>query len=232
MYGHPRISKDHTIRSGIFDSAGNLLNMKGEPLGVNLYDGTVIDQSALDVVYESPEGTTVRLLAVAPTPPYRVGIASFRLNEPDTIRYYSATFKDGAWKLSAPIATGGEFLSPATMLDGSQTYVGGMAYYYGVGEWGLYHKHPALTYTNRIYIARFDGTSRVLESYLSTDCGETYVPEQTIRRIPQETNIKIWRPIVPIYAQDNMPLYWHEGVYGAHTGGWHCDEVMLVEYDD
>ena len=31
---------------------------------------------------------------------------------------------------------------------------------------------------------------------------------------------------------ENPPLYWHEGVYGAHTGGWHCDEVMLVEYDD
>jgi hypothetical protein len=29
-----------------------------------------------------------------------------------------------------------------------------------------------------------------------------------------------------------MPVYWHEGVYRAHTGGWHCDAVMFVEYDD
>ena len=53
-----------------------------------------------------------------------------------------------------------------------------------------------------------------------------------IRRIPGEKDVKIWRPIVPLYAQDNMPVYWHEGTYTAHTGGWHCDEVMLVEYDD
>ena len=56
--------------------------------------------------------------------------------------------------------------------------------------------------------------------------------EDTIRKIPGELDIKIWRPIVPIYAQDNMPLYWHEGLYGAHTGGWHCDMVAYVEYDD
>lgn len=234
LYGHPRISADHTIRSGIFDSDGNLLSMNGEPLGVNLFTGEKIDLKALDVVYDSPEGTTVRLLAVAPTIPYRVGLASFSLNEPDTICYYTASWKGDGWKLSAPIAKGGEFLSPDTMLDGSQTYVGGMAYYYGVGEAGLNYERfgHVDTETNRVYIARFDGEHRVLESYLSVDCGKNYELEQTIRKIPKEENIKIWRPIVPIYAQDNLPLYWHEGSYGAHTGGWHCDEVMLIEYDD
>ena len=234
LYGHPRISADHTIRSGIFDRDGNLLKMNGEKTDVNLYAGGVIDLSTLDKVYESPEGTTVRLLSVAPTLPYRVGLASFCLNEPDTICYYTAGWQEDGWKLSAPIAKGGEFLSPDTMLDGSQTYVGGMAYYYGVGESGLHHERFGYipTETNRVYIARFDGEARVLESYRSVDRGASYQLEQTIRRIPKEENVKIWRPIVPIYAQDNLPLYWHEGSYGAHTGGWHCDEVMLVEYDD
>ena len=133
---------------------------------------------------------------------------------------------------SAPIAPGGEFLSPDNMLDGSQTYLGGMAYYYGVGNAGLSKKHPAPTFTDCIFLARFDGENRVLECYHSADGGESYQPVQTIRSIPKESEIKIWRPIVPIYAQDNMPLYWHEGLYGAHTGGWHCDMVAYVEYDD
>lgn len=34
------------------------------------------------------------------------------------------------------------------------------------------------------------------------------------------------------YAQDNLPVYWHEGMYGAHTGGWHSDVVTYVDYDD
>lgn len=38
--------------------------------------------------------------------------------------------------------------------------------------------------------------------------------------------------VVPIHAKDNMLVYWHEGTYLAHTGGWHCDAVMFVEYDD
>ena len=118
------------------------------------------------------------------------------------------------------------------VFDGAHTDVGGMAYYYGVGEAGLCPWVPAQTNTNRIYIARFDGENRVLESYLSTDWGETYQLEQVIRKIPKEENVKIWRPTVPVYAQDNLPVYWHEGQYTAHTGGWHCDEVMLVEYDD
>ena len=232
LYGHPRISKDHTIRSGIFNSEGTLLKMNGEETDVNLYTGGLIDLESLDVVYPSPEGTTCRLLSVCPTPPYRVGFASFALNKPETITYYCATWRDGAWQRSAPIAAGGEFLSPDTMLDGSQTYLGGMAFYYGVGDAGLHFKHPAPTFTDRLFIARFDGKDRVLESYQTADGGRNYALEQTIRRIPGELGIKIWRPIVPIYAQDNMPLYWHEGLYGAHTGGWHCDMVAYVEYDD
>ena len=240
LYGHPMISKDHTIRSGIFSAEGQLLKTDGTPIALNLYrdDGQTIDLESLDTVYASPEGTTVRLLAVSPTLPLRVGFAPFVVDNdqspnPSKPAYYSATFTDGKWEMSAPICTAGEFLS-TQFLDGSQTYLGGMAYYYGVGEAGLY---PGLTngraiYTNRIYIARFDGESRVLESYISNDWGKTYELEQVIKKIPKGDNIKIWRPIVPIHAQDNMPVYWHEGYYCAHTGGWHCDEVMLVEYDD
>ncbi|MBE6554552.1 MAG: hypothetical protein E7666_09455 [Ruminococcaceae bacterium] len=232
LYGHPRISEDHTIRSGIFASDGTLLKMNGEETAVNLYTGGMIDLPSLDKVYESPDGTTCRLLAVSPTVPYRVGFASFSLNQPETIEYYSATFCDGVWEKSALIAKGGEFLSPDTMIDGSQTYLGGMAYYYGVGDAGLNPRDPAPTYTDRIFIARFDGECRVLESYHSADGGKSYVHEQTLRSLPKEKNIKIWRPVVPMYAQDNMPLYWHEGFYGAHTGGWYCDTVAFVEYDD
>ena len=233
LYGHPYKSADHTIRSGVFNSDGQLLNMNEEARELNLYAGGQLELSALDVVYASAEGTTVRLLSVAPTKPYRVGLAAFVFNQPTTIRYYGATWGEEGWTLSDPIAEGGEFLSPATMEDGSQTYVGGMAYYYGVGEWGINPKHPHTpTCTNRLYIARRSKEARVLESYLSTDWGKTYRLEQVIRSIPEGEGIKIWRPIVPIYAQDNMPLYWHEGTYGAHTGGWHCDTVMRIEYDD
>ena len=83
-----------------------------------------------------------------------------------------------------------------------------------------------------MFIARFDGAERLLESYVSTDLGETYALEQVIRRLSTPDQKKIWRPTVPIHAQDNLPVYWHEGVYAAHPGGWHCDVVMLVEYDD
>ena len=38
-------------------------------------------------------------------------------------------------------------------------------------------------------------------------------------RIYGHQDIKIWRPTVPIHAQDNMPVYWHEGGYRCHTGG-------------
>lgn len=243
IYGHPRISKDHTIRSGIFASDGQVLMTDGTPTDMNLYnhDGKMLCLEKMDTVYASPEGTTVRLLDVAPTLPLRVGFAPFQLDkedapDPSKPMYYSATFRDGKWEVSQPICSAGEFLAK-DLLDGSQTYLGGMAYYYGVGEAGLrtYKDNPAhdpATSTNRVYIARFDGKDRVLESYLSTDRGRTYQLEQELRRIPGEKDIKIWRPIVPIYAQDNMPLYWHEGLYTAHSGGWHCDAVMYVEYDD
>ena len=232
LYGHPLISKDHTVRSGIFDVDGNLLTMDEKKTGINLYDGGKIDLHALDTVYKSPEGTTVRLCAVSSILPYRVGVAKFEINQPKTITYYSATWRGGQWNLSAPIASGGEFLADATVVDGSQTYVGGMCYYYGVGEAGLHWHDPVPTTTNRIYIARFDGECRVLESYLSRDRGETYALEQVLRSIPKEKEIKIWRPTAPIYAQDNLPVYWHEGTYAAHTGGWHSDVVMYVDYDD
>ncbi|MBQ9785374.1 MAG: BNR-4 repeat-containing protein [Clostridia bacterium] len=233
LYGHPLISADHTVRSGIFDADGNLLNMDGKSLEVNLYNGeNKIDLEALDKVYEAPAKKTVRLCAVSPLPPYRVGLACFAPNKPGTITYYSATYRSGKWNLSKPIAKGGEFLSPKTMVDGSQSYVGGMCYYYGVGTAGLHPNDPAPTCTDRIYLARFDGKFRVLESYLTADNGKNYELEQVIRKIPKAQNVKIWRPVAPIYAMDNLPVYWHEGVYGAHTGGWHSDVVAYVEFDD
>lgn len=236
LYGHPRISKDHTIRSGIFNADGQLLKTDGTALELNLYDPaqSQIQLETLDTVYCSPEGTTVRLLDVSATVPLRVGFAPFVLDKddapsPENAYYCSAVFKNGQWNVSKPICSAGEFLAK-NILDGSQTYLGGMAYYYGVGDAGL-RCYAAETTTDRVYIARFDGEHRVLESYISKDGGETYILEQVIRRIKEE-DIKAWRPIVPIHAQDNMPVYWHEGTYHAHTGGWHCDVVMLVEYDD
>ncbi len=236
LYGHPRISKDHTIRAGVFDEDGNLLGMNGEKTGKSLFaegrDG-MLELEKLDTVYASPEGETVRLLEVAPTQPFRVGLASFRLNEPETITYYMASWTPDGFRLSAPICRGGEFLSPDWQLDGSQTYVGGMACYWGVGAAGFHGMGRGETInTDRVFIARYDGKDRVLESYVSVDRGANYRIEQVIRRLHTEDEQKIWRPIVPIFAQDNMPVYWHEGVYAAHTGGWHCDTVMMVEYDD
>lgn len=241
LYGHPRGSADHTIRSGIFNKDGQLLKTDGTPMDLNLLtDANLLNLPDLDVVYASPEGTTVRLLSNAATLPLRIGFAPFTLDDPDSIVYHSATFADGQWKISAPICSGGEFLCPGEIYrekglkDGSQTYVGGMEYYYGVGEAGVNSKSRALapTHTNRVYIARFDGEARVLESYLSQDCGATYKLEQVIRRIPKEEDIKIWRPVVPIHAQDNLPVYWHEGTYTLHTGGWHSDAVLPIEYDE
>ena len=239
VYGHPRISADHTIRSGIFRADGELLKNDGTETGLNLFDpdGKLIDLSELDTVYAAPEGETVRLLDVAPTPPLRIAYAPFKLTDesapdPELPTYFSATFKDGAWRASKPICKAGEFLAK-NILDGSQTYLPGMAYYYGVGEAGL-HKNSATaeTSTNRIFIARFDGNDHVLESYLSKDRGESYEIEQVIRRIPGKNGQKIWRPTVPMFAQDNLPVYWHEGSYASHSGGWHCDTILPVEYDD
>ncbi len=236
LYGHPKVSKDHTIRSGIFSCSGELLLTDGTPTGQNLYTGGKIEIEKLDIVYDSPQGTTVRLLDVSPTLPLRVGFAPFAMDDerspsPSLPEYRSATFTGEKWEVSETICKAGEFLA-RDIVDGSQTYLGGMAYYYGVGEAGLHPRDMAETTTNRIYIARFDGCDRVLESYISHNRGKTYELEQTIRRIEGNRNIKIWRPTVPIHAQDNMPLYWHEGHYAAHTGGWHCDAVMYIEYDD
>ena len=238
LYGHPRISNDHCIRSGMFDEEGWLLTMDGVRTGMNLYgaekNGAETAQMKLEElqpVCEAAEGETVRLLDVAPVPPFRVGYVSFALDDPKSITYYSATYRNGEWKQSEPIAYAGEFLAPG-QTDGSQTYVGGMAYYYGVGEMGFHPADGGETDTNKIYIARADEESWRLESYVSNDCGATYVPEQVIRTIPKDgRQRKLWRPIVPIYAQDNMPVYWHEGTYTAHSGGWHSDAVMYIEYD-
>lgn len=238
LYGHPLISKDHTIRSGIFDADGWMLTMAGLRTGLNLYgeaDGqkteTLISLSELAVVYSAPEGSTVRLLEVAPTRPLRVGIAAFAIGKPESITYFMATYCGGAWNLSKPIAKGGAFLAPA-QTDGAQTYVGGMACYYGVGEAGLHPASGGDSETNRVYIARADENGWAMESYLSRDRGASYEFEQELRRIPAADGRKIWRPTVPIHAQDNLPVYWHEGSYTAHTGGWHCDAVMLIEHDD
>ncbi|MCR5382854.1 MAG: BNR repeat-containing protein [Lentisphaeria bacterium] len=242
LYGHPRISKDHTIHFGFFDAEGWLARPDGQRMPMNLYkserleDGTTVTSELnlqdLSVVYESPKDTTVRLLEVAPTVPLRVGFATFELDKPETITYYIASWKENAWQISKPIAKGGEFLSKPPQMDGSQTYVGGMACYYGVGEDGFHPKNPGKIDTNRVYIARADADNRLLESYITYDNGVTYMFEQVVKAIPRKEHRKIWRPIVPIYAQDNLPVYWHEGIYSAHTGGWHCDAVMLVEYDD
>ena len=242
LYGHPRISKDHTIHAGFFDAEGWLVSMDGKRLNVNLYgnakteDGTPISGKInlddLSVVYKSPEKTTVRLLEVAPTVPLRIGYATFIMDRPETINYYIASWKGDAWVISKPIAQGGEFLSKQPQMDGSQTYVGGMACYYGVGEDGFHPKHYGICDTNRVFIARADADNRLLESYITHDNGATYMLEQVVKAIPRKEHRKIWRPVVPIYAQDNLQVYWHEGTYSAHTGGWHCDAVMFVEYDD
>lgn len=237
FYGHPTSSEDHTIRSGIFDREGYLLTTAGERTECNLFDESApIDPERLDTVYRAPEGTTVRLLEVAPTLPLRIGFTPFVMDDPlspspETIVYHTATFTDGEWVISSPICKGGEFLG-RNIPDGSQTYVGGMAFYYGAADAALGWRECITTDTNRVYITRFDGKDRVVESYRSTDCGRTYALEQVIRRIPGALDIKCWRPTVPIHAQDNMPLYWHEGRYVGHTGGWHSDIVTYVEYDD
>lgn len=233
LYGHPRISSDHTVRSGIFDADGWLLTQDGKRTEVNLFDSdnSEIQLEKLDKVYQSPEGTTVRLLAVSPVMPYRIGLAAFTLDNADSIVYYAAEYNCGKWVLSEPVAKAGDFLAP-NQTDGSQTYVGGMAFYYGVGEAGFNSADGGVIDSNRLYLSRTDGEYWYMESYVSHDCGKSYELEQIIRKIPNGKNIKIWRPTVPVYAQDNLPVYWHEGSYSAHTGGWNCDAVMLVEYDD
>ena len=138
FYGHPTSSDDHTIRSGIFDNEGYLLTTAGKRTEINLFEGdALIDPERLDTVYSSPEGTTVRLLEVSATMPLRIGFTPFVMDDPlcpnpDTIVYHCATFTDEKWEISEPICKGGEFLG-RNIPDGSQTYVGGMAFYYGAG---------------------------------------------------------------------------------------------------
>ena len=73
LQGHPRISKDHTIRSGIFDEEGWLLE-------------------------------------VSPTLPFRIGLCTFKLNDASSAVYRIASYTDGEWILSAPIAKAGAFI--------------------------------------------------------------------------------------------------------------------------
>ena len=237
LYGHPYVSKDHTIRSGIIDCEGYLCELTGERTKINIYGydengscKSLFPLNDLSVVYKSPEGTTVRLLTVAPTVPIRVGLATFKYPDDKSAVYRVATFNGGEWLLSSPIADSGMFLAPG-QTDGSASYVPGFEFYYGVGESGLSY-HKGKINTNRIFLARKSEKYWLVESYVSENGGADYLLEQEIRKIPIERNIKIWRPTVPVFAEDNMPVYWHEGIYYGHTGAWHCDEVMLVDYDN
>ncbi|MBO7377154.1 MAG: BNR-4 repeat-containing protein [Clostridia bacterium] len=232
MYGHPR-SDDHVIRAGFFDSDGSLCRADRERTGFSLFSGDSIDRDALDTVFSAPGGQTVRLLEVSAILPFRVGFCTFEAGKPETITYYLSHYEKDGWVTSAPICRGGEFLSPVTQTDGSETYVGGMACYWGNGFAGLRTKKGSPVYagepmtSDRVFIARFDGNARVLESYVSSDYGRSYRLENTLRSIPEAEQIKIWRPTVPLYASDALPVYWHEGVYGGYAGGWHCDAVFF-----
>ena len=229
IYGHPIGSKDHTIRAGFVNLDGCITDMEGNKI-IRIYENELLNIESLPAVYASPEGETVRLLAVSPTEPCRVGLATFTYEKDKEAIYHVASYRKGTWQLSAPIVGSGEFLANETY-DGSQTYVGGFEFYYGVGDAGLHHTRIVPTNTDRIFTARKNENERyVIESYLSVDCGKTYELEDVIREVPE--GVKAWRPTVPIHAQDNMPVYWHEGTYRAHTGGWHSDAVMYVEYDE
>ncbi len=233
MYGHP-LSDDHAVRAGFFDSDGYLCRACGERTGFSLFSGDSIDREALDTVYSAPAGLTVRLLEVSAILPFRVGFCTFEVGKPETITYYLSHYERDGWITSEPICEGGEFLSPPGQSDGSETYVGGMACYWGTGFAGLRTKKGSPVYagepitSDRVYIARFDGSARVLESYVSSDSGRTYLYEKTLRSIPKAENIKILRPTVPLYASDALQVYWHEGVYGGYAGGWHCDAVYEI----
>lgn len=230
IYGHPIGSKDHTIRAGFITLDGNITDMNGTILMSLNSHGDLLDINSLPAVYESPEGTTVRLLTVSPTEPCRIGLAAFTYEKDAEAIYHVASYRDGKWQLSEPIVGSGEFLANETY-DGSQTYVGGFEFYYGVGDAGLHPTRIVPTNTDRIFTARKNSGGRyVIESYLSVNCGKNYELEEVIREVPE--GLKAWRPTVPIHAQDNMPVYWHEGTYRAHTGGWHCDVVMYVEHDE
>lgn len=232
VYGHPYLSKDHSIHCGIIDADGSLRRTDGKTAmsNHNLFDDTALMEiDGLEKIYEAPGGKTVRLLNVALTEPLRVGIAVFEASRPVKAELYVLRLRE-EWSCSACIAEDCGFLAPG-QTDGSQTYVGGMDFYFGVGDAGFTY-HGGDCESDRIFLARSTGSRSVLESYVSHDRGASYEPEQTVYEAPAEGGVKLWRPTVPAFAQDNMPVYWHEGTYYAHTGGWHCDVDMMVEYDD
>lgn len=235
IYGHPYLSKDHTIRSAYIDSDGWLCSINGDKTDVNVRGNgskTEFGIDRIEAVYEAPEGETVRLLSVSATEPMRIGIAAFNAENHEKADYYIIRYdkENERWRMSERIAEDYQFLAPGQN-DGSQTYVGGMEFYFGVGDCG-YVVFNADCDTDRVFIARGTKNESVLESYVSHDCSKTYMLEQTIKSVDKSTGKKLWRPIVPVFAQDNMPVYWHEGYYYAHSGGWHCDVNMYVEYDD
>lgn len=231
LYGHPYLSKDHTIRAGYISTDGQIHLSDGTPLEPNLFENSVLfDINGLSAVYTSPADSTVRLLATSCIGPDRVGLCRFTRGDEDSAVYHVASFRDGVWRLSEPIAKAGAFLAPE-QTDGSDSYVAGMEFYFGAGSDGFTY-HGGKINTDRVYIARRGKDTWLMESYVTEDDGLTYRLESTLRSIPLDAGVKIWRPIVPVFAQDNLPVYWHEGVYSAHTGGWHCDAVLPVEYDD
>ena len=233
VYGHPVISKDHTVRCGLLDEAGRVLRCDGSDTGRSLF-GTaspVLEIPELEIAYETPETESVRLLAVFPTEPLRVAIAAFPGKTYARADYRILRFREGRWQLSAPLCENLECLAPG-QTDGSQTYVGGMEFYFGAGDAALCELHGSDNDTDRVFAAYRGPSDWILESYVTHDGGRTYPSEQVIRRIPASTGRKLWRPTVPAFAQDNLPVYWHEGTYTAHTGGWHCDVNMLIDYDD
>lgn len=233
VYGHPVISKDHTVRCGLLDEAGRVLRCDGSDTGRSLF-GTaspVLEIPELEIAYETPETESVRLLAVSPTEPLRVAIAAFPDKTYARADYRILRFREGRWQLSAPLCENLECLAPG-QTDGSQTYVGGMEFYFGAGDAALCELHGSDNDTDRVFAAYRGPSDWILESYVTHDGGRAYPSEQVIRRIPASTGRKLWRPTVPAFAQDNLPVYWHEGTYTAHTGGWHCDVHMLIDYDD
>ena len=231
LYGHPYLSKDHTIRAGYITVDGQLHLSDGTPLAPNLFENEALfDIEALSTVYTSPEGSTVRLLSTSCIGPDRVALCRFVRGNADSAVYHVASFRNGAWQLSAPIAKAGAFLAPS-QTDGSDSYVPGMDFYFGAGSDGFTYHGGAIN-TDRVYIARKGATDWRVESYVTNDLGASYEFERCLRSIPLSEGLKIWRPIVPVYAQDNLPVYWHEGIYSAHTGGWHCNAILPVEYDD
>lgn len=236
VYGHPVKSADHTIRTGMISADGEFLRMDGSTLGVSLFHGTeLLDIDSLDAAYSAPAGSTVRLLSVAPTVPPRIVFAAFRYPGDTEAVYRVATWRDGAWQISGDIAGSGAFLSDndsygRPVRDGSETYVGGAEFYWGIGAPAFRRDTPAHTDGDALYLIRKRQDEKwVMERYVSQDCGKTYEFEHTVHTAAD--GHKLWRPVVPVYAQDEMPVYCHEGIYVAYKGGWHCDMIMPTETD-